>query len=78
MVYEEAGWPGALDKERLREGARELEQALWDAWDGAEGAEEECRQAVYCLVHHFNQAADRETNASIFSLQNGNGRISTS
>jgi hypothetical protein len=41
MVYEEAGWPGALDKERLREGARELEQALWDAWDGAEGAEEE-------------------------------------
>jgi hypothetical protein len=41
VVYEEAGWPAALDKGRLREGARELEQALWDAWDGAEGAEEE-------------------------------------
>ena len=30
-----------LDKQRLREGIRGLEQALWDAWDGAEGAEEE-------------------------------------
>lgn len=35
VVYEEAGWPGALDKERLRVGVRELEQALWDAWDCA-------------------------------------------
>lgn len=41
VVYEEAGWPGALDKERLREGVRELEKALWDAWDVAEGAEAE-------------------------------------
>jgi hypothetical protein len=41
VVYEEAGWPAALDKGRLREGVRELEQALWDAWDAAQGAEEE-------------------------------------
>ena len=41
VVFEEAGWPGVLDKERLREGVRELEKALWDAWDCAEGAEEE-------------------------------------
>jgi hypothetical protein len=41
VVYEDAGWPGSLNKERLREGARELEQALWDARDVAEGAEEE-------------------------------------
>jgi len=32
---------GGLDKPRLREGIRELEQALWDAWDGAQGAKEE-------------------------------------
>lgn len=30
-----------MDKGRLREGVRELEQALWDAWDGADGTEEE-------------------------------------
>jgi hypothetical protein len=41
VVYEEAGWPAALDKGRLIEGVRELEQALWDAWDAAQGAEEE-------------------------------------
>lgn len=37
MVCERAGWPRVLDKPRLREGVRELEQALWDAWDIAEG-----------------------------------------
>ena len=49
VVYEGAGWPGGLDKRRLREGVRELEQALWDAWDGADGAEEEleAERAVY-------------------------------
>lgn len=49
MVYEGAGWPGDLDKRRLREGVRELEQALWDAWDGADGAEEEleAERAIY-------------------------------
>lgn len=41
MVYEGAGWPGGLDKGRLREGIRGLEQELWGAWDNAEGAEEE-------------------------------------
>lgn len=41
VVFEEAGWPGGLNKGRLREGVRELEQALWDAWDGATGAEQE-------------------------------------
>lgn len=41
VVYEQAGWPEALNKERLREGVRELEQALWDAWYGADGAEAE-------------------------------------
>jgi hypothetical protein len=41
VVFERAGWPEALDKERLREGVRELEKALWDAWDRADGAEEE-------------------------------------
>ena len=40
-VYGAAGWPGVLDKGRLREGIRSLEQALWDAWDCAEGVEEE-------------------------------------
>lgn len=40
-VFEGAGWPGGLNKQRLREGIRGLEQALWDAWDCAEGAEQE-------------------------------------
>jgi hypothetical protein len=49
VAFEGAGWPAALDKQRLREGVRELEQALWDAWDSAEGAEEEweAQRAVY-------------------------------
>lgn len=41
FVYEEAGWPTALDKQRLRERVRELEQALWDAWENADGADAE-------------------------------------
>jgi hypothetical protein len=49
LAFEGAGWPAALDKQRLREGVRELERALWDAWDSAEGAEEEweAQRAVY-------------------------------
>ena len=43
------GGLGGLDKGRLREGVRELERALWDAWDGADGAEEvlEVERAFY-------------------------------
>lgn len=49
LIYEEAGWPAALDKQRLRERVRELEQALWDAWDNADGAdaEWESQKTVY-------------------------------
>ena len=41
VVFEQAGWSAVLDKERLRERGSELEKALWDAWDRAEGVEEE-------------------------------------
>lgn len=52
IVFEEAGWPDALDKQRLRARVREFEQALWDVWDSAQGAadEEEAEREFYRLA----------------------------